>query len=68
MPDILPGPDGSVDLHWKLEQCDLLINVPAHPSAKATFFGENRRGTFIKGAFDPSACNQGLLLWLADQQ
>jgi hypothetical protein len=67
-PEILPGPEGSIDLHWKSEHYDLLVNMPASSSAKATFYGDDRRGTFIKGAFDPAACNQGLLLWLADRQ
>jgi hypothetical protein len=68
LPDILPGPEGSIDLHWKAERCDLLVNIPVDPSAKATFYGEDRRGTFIKGAFDPGVYNQGLLLWLADRR
>ena len=68
LPEILPGPEGSIDLHWKSVRYDLLVNMPATASARATFYGDDRRGTFIKGAFDSSACNQGLLLWLADRQ
>ena len=31
-PRILPGPDGSIDVHWKMPQFELLVNIPEDPS------------------------------------
>ncbi len=28
-PRVTPGPDGSIDLHWRVEGRELLLNVPA---------------------------------------
>lgn len=63
-PDVLPGPDGSVDLHWDHKDYELLINVPAAPKAMAGFYGDDRGGISIKGRFDPDRMNRGLLDWL----
>jgi len=30
-PRILPGPDGSIDVHWKMPQFELLVNIPEDP-------------------------------------
>src|SRR5579864_3468702 len=30
-PSIGPGPDGSIDLHWKRPYWELLVNIPAGP-------------------------------------
>lgn len=63
-PDIAPGPDGSVDLHWDYPAYELLVNIPRRPKAMAGFYGDNRGGAFNKGSFDPASANEGLLLWL----
>lgn len=63
-PDILPGPDGSVDLHWDYPSYEMLINFPAEPHAMAGFYGDDRGMVSVKGRFDPRAFNHGLLLWL----
>ncbi len=69
LPEILPGPDGSVDLHWEYPTYEMLINIPADPDSKAGFYGDDRGGKGqTKGSFDPAICNDdnhGLLLWLA---
>jgi len=64
-PEILPGPHGSIDLDWDYPSYEVLINIPTDPQAKAGFYGDDRGEIAIKGAFDPSAFNVGLLLWLA---
>ena len=28
IPSILPGPDGSIDLHWKMNDYEFLVNIP----------------------------------------
>lgn len=65
LPEILPGPDGSIDLHWDYPGYEMLINIPADPTNKAGFYGDERGEIQIKGSFDPRRHNHGLLLWLA---
>lgn len=64
-PDIAPGPNGSVDLHWDYPAYELLVNIPHDPRAMAGFYGDNRGDAFNKGSFDPALANEGLLLWLS---
>jgi hypothetical protein len=63
-PDIAPGPDGSVDIHWDRPTYEMLINMPADPTAPIRFYGDDRRGNAVKG-MTASHDNRGLLLWLA---
>ena len=63
-PDVLSGPDGSVDLHWDRPTYELLINIPADQDAAAGFYADDRGQMFIKGRFDPSRINKGLIDWL----
>ncbi len=67
-PQILPGPNGSIDLHWKNSDYELLINIPADPSKPAGFYGDDYESSSIKGTFDPSKYNYGLLLWLTKKK
>lgn len=65
LPEILPGPDGSIDLHWNYPGYEMLINIPADPTNKAEFYGDDRGEGQIKGSFDPGCPNHELFLWLA---
>ena len=67
IPKILPGPDGSIDLHWKHDKYELLINIPAAKDETAEFYGDNRDNVKIKGALDVSGTNHELILWLMKQ-
>lgn len=64
-PEILPGPEGSIDIHWDYPSYELLVNIPADPEGMAGFYGDDRGKISIKGTFDPKTFNHGLLLWLA---
>ena len=64
MPAILPGPCGSIDLHWKSSQYEMLINIPADQGVPASYFGDDSDGNSVKGTI-VSGDNKGLLLWLA---
>jgi hypothetical protein len=64
VPRILPGPSGSIDIHWETPDYEVLVNVPNDPSAPATFYGDDYGKGSIKGTFDPSFFNFGLLTWL----
>ena len=66
-PDLLLGPDGSVDLHWKGAGYEMLVNVPADASAPITYYGDDTLGNSAKGNI-ASGKNWGLLLWLTTKQ
>lgn len=66
-PKILPGPDGSIDVLWKNEQRELLINFPVDADEAFAYYGDNAIGQIVKGELSPTASpasNQWLLLWL----
>lgn len=63
-PDILPGPNGSIDIHWEKDSFELLVNIPADPGERAEFYGDDYGSIYIKGNLDPSRVNQGLIEWL----
>ena len=63
MPQINPGPDGSIDLFWDQPTLELLVNIPANSTQEASFYGEDRR-SHIKGSFDTSERGIGVVFWL----
>ena len=64
VPQINPGPDGSIDLFWKQPTWELLVNVPANSNQAASFYGEDQTGHTIKGSLDTSEPNIGVIVWL----
>jgi hypothetical protein len=64
VPHIGAGPGGSVDLHWKREKWELLVNIPASPDELASFYGDNYGAQKIKGSVDPGTFNFGIATWL----
>jgi hypothetical protein len=62
VPDIGPGPNGSIDLHWKLKNCELLVNVPA--DKPAVYYGDDYGVGKLKGTLDPTTSDFGIILWL----
>ena|SRR6266404_2225583 len=65
-PRIEPGPEGSIDIHWKTEHYELLIEVPADPTKRATFYGDDKGNIFIEGTLNVSSFSHGLIAWLLD--
>jgi hypothetical protein len=65
-PRIGPGPDGSIDLHWKEPSWELLVNIPADPHEMAVFYGDNYGVQKIRGSLDPNKVNLGIAAWLMD--
>lgn len=63
-PRILPGPDGSVDIHWKSPQKELLINVPADKGAPVPFYGDDYGKLSIKGTIETNSLHPAVLMWL----
>ena len=64
VPNIGPGPDGSIDLHWKRPSWELLVNIPARADEMAVFYGDNYGVQKIRGSLDPSTFNFGIATWL----
>jgi hypothetical protein len=69
-PKILPGPSGSIDLHWKTTHRELLINIPASSDESANFYGDDSlsrdhpSNQTVKGIIDTSKDHLWLLIWL----
>lgn len=64
-PDFCPGPDGSIDLLWKLEDRELLINIPINENDLAGYYGDNfQNGSIIKGKLNLTEKNEWILMWL----
>jgi hypothetical protein len=62
VPRILPSADGSVDLHWVTDQCEMLMNVPARPDEPGQFYADDGKGQHqVRGTFDPRSPNTRLL-------
>ena len=67
IPKILPSGDGSIDLHWKEQAFELLVNIPATDEVSVSFYGEDFLDrSRIKGTFDRSSTNKVLANWLTE--
>jgi hypothetical protein len=62
-PDISLVADGSIDLHWRRGERELLVNVPVNAADSPSFYGENAIGQIVKGPL-PSTKYIWLLMWL----
>ena len=51
IPEILPGPNGSIDLEWETDFFDLLINIPKE-GERASYYGDDYGENRIKGNLD----------------
>ncbi len=66
IPRILPGPDGSIDLHWRTAKLELLVNVPPNDGL-VSFYGDDfSDGNSIKGTFNLKSVSKHLVRWLID--
>jgi hypothetical protein len=64
-PAILPGPNGSIDLHWKTRRFELLVNIPREETKSATFYGDDYGTLCIRGNLNTSEEVLGLVgFWL----
>lgn len=52
-PNIYHGPEGSIDILWKTDNLNLLLNIPKDDQA-ATFSGENSLGQQYEGSLNPN--------------
>ena len=63
-PRILPGPEGSIDLHWRTAERELLINIPERAEEAADYFGSGDAQDAVKGKLNTALPNEWILLWL----
>jgi len=64
-PRILPSAEGSIDLHWKTDSYELLVNIPQN-GAPASYYGDNTIGNMpIKATCDASKPDRKLISWLS---
>ena len=65
-PNIAPGPDGSIDIHWQLKNKnrELLINIPADPQSPAVYYGTGGPNDVTKGKLELSSQNSWIIRWL----
>ena len=67
IPKILPSDSGSIDLHWREQKFELLVNVPATDDIVVSFYAENLLDrSFIKGSFAHSSTSKLLANWLTE--
>jgi len=67
IPEISPGPNGSIDIHWKAERFELLINIPDEKDKPASFYGDNYTKDCIKGKFNWHNIPYEIITWLTNQ-
>jgi hypothetical protein len=67
LPDIGPGPEGSIDLYWYTDEFRLLVNIPGEAKEQVTVSGNSNGSKKIEYSFDPSKLSLRLLDWLAER-
>jgi len=65
LPEIQPGPRGSIDVFWDHPGLNLLVNIPADARRPAEFSGDNQGERRFDGTLDPAQPNRGLVSWLS---
>jgi hypothetical protein len=68
LPNILPAPDGSIDLNWDTDNINLLINIPRDPEVPVSFYGEHNQKKEIEGSIELSLVDSILIPWLLSCQ
>jgi hypothetical protein len=67
-PYIDPGPNGSIDLHWKRGSFELLVNVPIDPDRHPTYYGDDYGVSTVKGEINSIVSRRTLAYWLLQHQ
>jgi hypothetical protein len=66
-PRIVPVPDGTLDIHWKVAKRELLVNIPSKAGERAKYYGDDGTGHHVvEGDLDTAAANHWLLMWLSE--
>lgn len=62
-PTLSPVPDGSIDVHWKTDRAELLVNVPSD-QGQVSFYGDDFGARKAKGTMLLTDEDFPLLVWL----
>jgi hypothetical protein len=60
IPQIYPGPKGSMDIDWETNSYGLIINI-AKGGEQASYYGDNKARQMTEGVFNPREFNINLL-------
>jgi len=63
-PQLVQGPYGSIDIYWKDDNAELLLNVPADPRKSITCYGDSKSGFKVGGPSKDSDYRRALWSWL----
>lgn len=68
LPAVTPGPNGGIDLLWKIGQSKLLLNIP-HSGSLVGYYGYNAEGEEMKGRIqsDGTGFARALAIWLSQR-
>lgn len=67
-PHISPGPEGSIDVQWKLRGRELLLNIPPAPEQYASYYGDNgAERSVVEGNQRIDEPATWMLMWLMNQ-
>ena len=67
VPDIGPGPHGTIDVYWNTNDFTLLINIPVDPSKRIAYSG-HEKSSKIKGGIGISEYNSELAHFMRERQ
>jgi len=65
-PKIAPGPGGSIDIYWKTDVAELLVNIPVDQNSLLSFYGDTKAGSHISGSMKDSDYKRALWSWLTE--
>ena len=68
IPAIYHGPKESIDLYWKNESFNLLVNFPKEDSELASFYGDDHSTQKVEGYFNPEKFQTLLFPFASSQQ
>ncbi|MCH7575853.1 MAG: hypothetical protein IIA59_12120 [Candidatus Marinimicrobia bacterium] len=66
-PNLYPGPDGSIDVHWANHRYGFLVNISPAPSERIGFFGKTDSGRDFKGSLDRGEILSAMILFLLEK-
>lgn len=65
--DVVPGAAGGIGLEWRAPAHELLVRIPADPTADAPYYGDDGEGGGkIKGTLVTDKPNRWLAAWFAE--
>ncbi len=69
IPEILPGPNGSIDVLWEKVNYELLLNVPSESTKPISYYGLNKgdKQSEIKSKIFSKDFDISLIVWLISQ-